>query len=295
MKTVEASCPGACGELFQGALGGTPCLVSCPIDLRSVIRAASSPGEGLSLPPGMVKTERAAKAFLTGRTGGGRSYVLERLRGLPEGKGYASSTADILAALACLSSLEGVSLSPEEGTAIALSVEPTDSLAWPGLALLDHRRGQIMEYLGPPPSMSVLVLDWGGVVDTEKFNMEYSPSHLEPLATLHREAFSLVRGGTEEGDPEKIGRGASMSARAWNKILEKPRLEECFALCERLGGFGVCAAHSGTLCGILLPPVRETDGGEILEKAAAELPSGWTGSLRQVTGGGAKATATGKE
>ena len=293
MRTASASCPGACGELFQGALAGTACLVSCPIDLRSVIKASASPEEGLILPPGMTKTEKAARTFLAGRTGSRGGYVLERPRRLPEGKGYASSTADILAALACLASLEGVSLSPEEATALALSVEPTDSLAWPGLALLDHRRGRVMEYLGPPPPMSVLVLDWGGAVDTEKFNLGYSPAQLESLASLHQEAFSLVRRGTEEGDPEKIGRGASMSARAWNDILEKPGLDECFALCARLGGFGVCVAHSGTLCGILLPPSGAAAEREILERAASELPPGWTGELRQVISGGAK--ATGKE
>lgn len=284
MTVVTASCPGACGELFQGMAEGEYCLVSCPIDVRSVIRVESSRGEGLVFPPEMSKTGRAAKAFLERRGGG---FTIERLKGLPEGRGYASSTADILAALACLARLDGIYLTPEEATAIALSIEPTDSLAWPGLALLDHRGGRVMEYLGPPPPMSVLVLDWGGAVDTEEFNRKYSASDLAPLSPLHAEAFSLVRGGIEEGDPEKTGRGASMSARAWNGILEKPRLDECFALCTRLGGFGVCAAHSGTLTGILLPPEAGAQEADILERAERELPRGWKGRLTAVVSGGA--------
>lgn len=284
MTVVVASCPGACGELFQGMAEGEYCLVSCPIDVRSVIRVESSREGGLHFPLEMSKTGRAAEAFLERR---GDGFTIERLKGLPEGRGYASSTADILAALTCLARLEGVSLSPEEASAIALSVEPTDSLAWPGLALLDHRCGRVMKYLGPPPPMAVLVLEWGGSVDTVDFNCRHRASDLAPLSSLHNRAFDLVRSGAEQGDPEKIGRGASMSARAWNRILEKPWLEECFALCGRLKGFGVCVAHSGVLTGILLPPEAGEQEEEIIKRAEKELPPGWKGTITPLVCGGA--------
>ena len=286
MTTVAAACPGTCGELFQGTLEGIPCLVSCPIDRYARIRITARPGEGLSLPGEMSKTRRALEAFLGRRFLGGKNLAVERMEALPEGKGYASSTADILSALACAATLAGISLPPEEASSIALSVEPTDSIAWPGLALLDHREGRIMRFLGPPPPLSVFVLDWGGTVDTEEFNSRNSRPVLESLAPLHREAFSLVLRGVEQGDPEALGRGASLSARASARLLEKPRLDECFALCSLLGGYGVCVAHSGTLYGILLPSGAAGREDEILGTAARRLSPGWEGRMHSVVSGG---------
>jgi len=286
MTTVAAACPGTCGELFQGTLDGVSCLVSCPIDRYARIRVTARPGKGLSLPGEMSKTRRALEMFMESRSPAGRNLAVERLEALPEGKGYASSTADILSALACAASLAGISLPPEEASAIALSVEPTDSIAWPGLALLDHREGRIMRYLGPPPPLSVLVLDWGGTVDTEEFNRRDSRAVLSALAPLHREAFSQVLRGVEQGDPEVLGRGASLSARASARLLEKPRLDECFALCSQLDGYGVCVAHSGTLYGILLPSGAEGREGEIFETAARRLSPGWEGRVHSLVSGG---------
>jgi L-threonine kinase len=286
MSTVAAACPGTCGELFQGTLDGVPCLVSCPIDRYARIRVTARPGEGLSLPGEMSKTRRALENFLERRPLAGRNLVVERLDALPEGKGYASSTADILSALACAATLAGISLPPEEASSIALSVEPTDSIAWPGLALLDHREGRIMRFLGPPPPLTVLVLDWGGTVDTEEFNSRDSRPVLSSLAALHREAFSLVLRGVEQGDPETLGRGASMSARAAARLLDKPRLDECFALCSLLEGHGVCVAHSGTLYGILLPSGAAGREGDILETAARRLSPGWEGKVHSLVPGG---------
>lgn len=286
MTTVTAACPGTCGEFFQGTLDGVPCLVSCPIDKYARIRVTARPGAGVSLPGEMSKTRRALETFLERRSLAGKNIVVERLEALPEGKGYASSTADILSALACTASLAGIPLPPEEASSIALAVEPTDSIAWPGLALLDHRGGRIMRFLGPPPPLSVLLLDWGGTVDTEEFNSRDSRPVLEPLVPLHREAFSLVLRGVEHGDPEALGRGASLSARAAVRLLEKPHLDECFALCSLLGGYGVCVAHSGTLYGILLPSGAADREGDILETAVRRLSPGWGGKMHSVVPGG---------
>ena len=286
MTTVAAACPGTCGELFQGTLDGVPCLVSCPIDRYARIRVTARPAEGLALPREMSKTRRDLKTFLQRWSLPGRNLLVERLDALPEGKGYASSSADILSALGCAASLAGISLPPEEASAIALSVEPTDSIAWPGLALLDHREGRIMRFLGPPPPLSVFVLDWGGTVDTEEFNSSDSRPVLSALAALHREAFSLVLLGVEQGDPEALGRGASLSARASARLLDKPRLDECFALCSLLEGYGVCVAHSGTLYGILLPSGAAGREDEILGTAIRRLSPGWEGRMHSVVSGG---------
>ncbi|HPE65914.1 MAG TPA: hypothetical protein PK849_07020, partial [Synergistales bacterium] len=149
MKRVVAAFPGTCGELFQGTLDGVQCLVSCPVDRTARLELILEEGEGISVPPEMSKTRRALELALARRPLAGALRV-RRLEALPEGKGYASSTADILAALYGLANLSGTPLTPEDASRIALAVEPTDSIAWSGLALLDHREGRVMQFLGPP-------------------------------------------------------------------------------------------------------------------------------------------------
>ena len=287
MKRVAASFPGTCGELFQGTLDGVPCLVSCPVDRFARLELTLESGEGLSVPPSMSKTRRALELALARRPLSGALRV-RRFESLPEGKGYASSTADILAALYGLAQLADVPLPPEEASGIALAVEPTDSIAWPGLALLDHREGRIMRFLGPPPDLAVLVVDEGGVVDTEEFNRRDNNAVLASLASAHGEAFSLLKDGVERGDPASIGEAATISAEACRRVLEKPLLERCRALARSLGGYGVCVAHSGTLYGILLPAAALGERKHVETDAARALPEAAEIRLHALVPGGAR-------
>lgn len=282
--------PGTCGELFQGVVDGVPCLVSCPVDRFAVLRVSSG-RTALSIPPGMVKTKRAllrAGRVLPMSAG----LSVERIEALPEGMGYASSTADILCALYGAAALSGASLEPDRATRIALSVEPTDSIAWPGLALLDHREGRIMEFLGPPPPMDVLVLHWGGTVDTVRFNVRDVAASLAALAPIYEEALALLREGVLRCSPEAVAEGASLSADACSGWADKPHLEECRALCLALGGIGVCVAHSGTLYGVLFPRGGLPGDDPAVERAmAGRLTPGWSAELRAVVPGGLRLPA----
>lgn len=285
MKRVVAAFPGTCGELFQGTLDGVQCLVSCPVDRTARLELILEEGEGISVPPEMRKTRRALELALARRPLPGALRV-RRLEALPEGKGYASSTADILAALYGLANLSGTPLTPEDASRIALAVEPTDSIAWPGLALLDHREGRVMRFLGPPPPLAVLVVDEGGVVDTEEFNRRDSRALLASLVSTHREAFALLKEGVERGDPAEVGEAATLSAEACRRVLEKPLLERCRALVRSLGGYGVCVAHSGTLYGLLLPVALLNEKEHVTEAAARALPEAAEIRLHALAAGG---------
>jgi L-threonine kinase len=289
MKRVAAAFPGTCGELFQGTIDGVPCLVSCPVDRMARLQLTLGEGTGLDVPPAMSKTRRAIESVLEEHPFEG-SIRIDRLRGLPEGKGFASSTADILAGLYAIAELSGTVLSPEQATRTALAVEPTDSIAWPGLALLDHREGRIMEFLGAPPPLAVLVVDEGGIVNTEEFNRRDCRDILTSLAPMHREAFSLLKEGIRKGDPEETGEAASLSAEACRLVLEKPLLDKCRTLARTLGGYGVCVAHSGTLYGILLPlPLLDAGEREAVLKAAMHaLPEAAEIRLHTLVPGGAR-------
>ena len=133
---------------------------------------------------------------------------------IPAGKGMGSSSADIAAAVAAAGLAAGCPLPPVDIARIALSVEPTDGVMFPGIALFDHRRGRIAESLGPPPPMEAIVIDRGGQVDTLAFNAVDRAAQWAAVADRTEAALELVRAGVRRQDAGLIGRGATVSARA---------------------------------------------------------------------------------
>ena len=256
-RAATMRAPGSCGELAQGMVDGDYFLVSCPIDMHSTARVTLSPGDGrMDAPPDAPKSRQAVKLTLAHF---GRDDVDARLRlssQLPRGKGMASSTADvsatIVATAATAVALDATrDISPQTVAAIALRVEPSDSIMLPGIAVLDHKRGNIAETLGDPPPMRVVVLDFGGDVDTLAFNGVNRDGILREMQPEFEEALSLIRRGARNGSAADIGAGATRSAIANQRLLYKPQLDAVIRLADDAGAVGVNAAHSGTVLGML--------------------------------------------
>ena len=255
-EAVRVALPGTCGELVQGTLDGGDCLVSCPIDRYSIAEVCLQQGAGWTVPADAGKTRAALQAGLA-YIGQLHSSGCVRLHTeLPRSRGYGSSTADIGATLYALGQAAGRGLTPVEVAKLALQVEPSDSSLFPTLALWDHRHGQRYEALGVPPRLTVLVLDPGGEVDTVAFNRLDHRQILRRLASQHREAFTLLRQGLQQGDAEAIGAAATLSATAHQAILFNQWLPPVLGLARDVKALGVCRAHSGTLLGLLLDPRR---------------------------------------
>ena len=293
-RRVSASAPGTCGELAQGMLDGILCMVTCPIDLYSVATVELWPGppaihgkEGIHGPPDSPKARRAARAtldYLGAPDMQGRLWLDSPL---PRGKGMASSTADVAAAIVATAMAMGREISPLQVAEIALAVEPSDGVMISDIAVFDHREGRIARSLGPPPPMRVLVLDFGGSVDTMEFNRAGRDEVLKRLGPRMAEAVSLIEDGILRGDPLRIGRGATVSALANQDVLFNPHLEPVLELSRRVGAVGVNVAHSGTVIGMLFP-----EDAALVERAAAaakmQLP-GLQSALRcRIVGGGVK-------
>ena len=247
-----ASAPGTCGELAQGVLDGTPVMATCPIDLFSTATVELSKGTGRVRGP--VSLPKACRAVELTLTLMGRSDVDVLLRiesPLPRRKGMASSTADIVAAIGATAAALNAEISIFQQAELALSIEPSDGVMLPGIALFDHRGGRIARSLGDPPEMRVLVLEFTGVVDTESFNAVDRSAELQRQAARFRDALDLITKGLESGDCKLIGRGATQSALAYQAVLPKPQLPAVLALGQTAGAVGVNVAHSGTVMGIL--------------------------------------------
>jgi len=260
--TATASAPGTCGELVQGMTGGAHFLVTCPINQFSrataTLRAAGSrdAAGGVSGIDHLPKARQAvAKALemLAPQLGVARlSAEVSIANPIPAGKGMGSSSADITAALGAVGLAAGKPFSPYDIAGIALSVEPTDGVMFPGIALIDHRRGSIAESLGPPPPLEVIVIDTGGTVDTLEFNRVDRTALWEKVASRTDEALELVREGIRRGDPKLLGRGATISAQAGHLPDVGEWIERAAAFAESESAAGINVAHSGTVVGILL-------------------------------------------
>lgn len=245
--------PGTCGELAQGVLQGSNFLITCPVNLYSEVSIKLLPHTADIIgAEGKIKALTAVKKVLT-KYNCTYGFELSFRSDLPIGKGMASSTADVAAAALAAALALGEELTPDMVADLALSIEPSDGIFYPGIVMFDHLNGTIRRQLGNPPHLKILVFDWGGEVDTIEFNRKQDlwQKNLQKEAALQR-AVELLRAGMRTKSSAKIGEAASISAIANQAILYKPKLEKLLEVVLEHGGLGVNVAHSGTVVGVLL-------------------------------------------
>lgn len=246
---IRVKAPGSCGELVQGTINGQNFLVTCPVDLFSAVEVRL--GDETIQNAGEKVLDAIERTFAYLGVAIDRYGVTVQSE-LPLGKGMASSSADISAACQAAALAVGKVLTPDEIADIALAIEPTDAIFYPGIIAFDHVQGKIRKNMGMPPAMNIAVFDVGGEVDTVSFNQR---TDLAVLNTVKEqsvsEAFELIVQGIAAGDCALIGRGATLSARANQDILFKPCLETVIDIGNRYDAAGVSVAHSGTVLGSL--------------------------------------------
>ena len=304
--TATALAPGTCGELAQGMTGGVDFLITCPVNqfARATATLYAGPGNAADTDAAgdgagplvsgidhLPKTRQAvalALAEISGRAGiANPSAALSVSSPIPVGKGMGSSSADITAAMSAVSAAAGIALPPEVIARIALAVEPTDGVMFPGIAMFDHRQGRIAESLGPPPPLEIIAVDRGGQVDTLAFNAVDRTAQWAAVADQTAAALDLVRAGIKRGDPELVGRGATISAQAGHPPGAGEWVERAIALAADIGAVGVNVAHSGTIVGILLD-ARQRRSKPTFRRAQQEFADAESVRHLRVIGGGVR-------
>lgn len=244
---------GTFGELVQGRdEQGVDFLVTLPISRWSTATFVADPDlrDIRVQPTHKHKALRVACAVVAGcgYPGGGR-LVLEST--IPEGKGLASSSADLVATARAVGGALGVAMVPARIEECLRGIEPSDGVMYDAVAVFNHRQVRLRRLLGSLPPMTVVGLDEGGVVDTVAFNRDKEPY---PVDAPREQAALLVEleRAVRAGDLRAVGRAATRSAELNQSLLPKRHLP---ALCEaaaRLGALGVVIAHSGTVAGLLI-------------------------------------------
>jgi len=251
---VRVKVPGSCGELVQGIKENKNFHITCPINLFSYVSASLNPSQKES-PLTRPKAHQAMKRILKLLHKEETPLKIQIHSQIPMEKGMASSTADIIGVCSSIATLLGEKISAEKIAKIALSIEPTDGIMFKNIVCFDHLEGKILEIIGKPPKMKILVIDPGICINTMEFHKrtDLTKLYLE-IQNQSLIALKLVERGIKEQNIELIGEGATLSALANQKILFKPHLNQILSVSKKMGALGVNVAHSGTVVGVLLPP-----------------------------------------
>ncbi|MBP2621339.1 GHMP family kinase ATP-binding protein [Streptococcus panodentis] len=246
MREIKISCPGSCGELFQGLFGEQEVLLSYGIDRRScaALQAADAP-ESVQLPGEKV---RQAVALLAE----GDSLALCRESNLPVGKGYSSSTADMISCLQAAAVQRGQLLTAAELTRLCACIEPTDSVAFADWTAINPLSGQIIWQTDWRPDLYVYILE--PAQEQATLDLVRMKDCCSYPAAESQQLLPLFQKACRQRDVEQVGQLATYSALLNDQRLPKPYLKELMRLTEEFSFPGLNIAHSGTLVGLLLRP-----------------------------------------
>ena len=121
--TMIASCPGSCGELFQCVVDGREFLMSYGIEKKSQVLIGPQTGVvGEELRPKMLRVINE----LTDQIDFDFSFQTD----ISVGKGYSSSTADMLSILGAYFSCKQKEVSVPLLTSLCSKIEPSDSVGF---------------------------------------------------------------------------------------------------------------------------------------------------------------------
>jgi L-threonine kinase len=189
---------------------------------------------------------------------------------IPEGRGHASSSADLTALCRAMAQWLGVPLADDDIMRLCCELEPSDAVCHRVPTLFDFIYGEILLRYDDPPPMAALVLDEGGSVDTVTMRrLPYTAAESERLAL----AFDLVDRGFRLGDLALVGRAAMISAEVNQRRAYKRNFAAARDVARDCGSHGVSVAHSGTTLALLFDR-HEVEGVRAASAALSTLAPG---------------------
>lgn len=255
--TYYVRAPGTCGEFLQGSIDGQSFLVTCPINrysyaLSNVIQPFSK--EFCALQPKSAQARKLVQELVQQKNKNQICPPVYVRSDILQGKGMASSSADISVTAMATALAMDYDLSLKELEQICLSVEPTDASFYQGVTQFDYIKGTISKPLGMCPPLKILVFDEGGSIDTVSFNKRADlQNKILEKESIIQESFDLFKQGLITHDIKLIGQAATLSAFGNQRILYKPNLYDFHDVGNSYNSVGTIIAHSGTIMGLLFP------------------------------------------
>jgi L-threonine kinase len=238
--------PGSFGEVIQGTIHGKDLLLSCPINLFTKVKIFETKEK-----KPVYYNEKSRKLMKNILALWGYEKYLDSLdieisSEIPIGKGFASSTADLCGVYHSLIKIFKKEFNQEELLSECIKIEPTDSIIFDSMTLLDYKKGKYNEKLGEYFTFYILAFEGNKVVDTVKFNSLNLPP-LKDISFLKEH----LKCGIENQDTKELARVSTISITENTHRINYSILNEVLKIKERTGGLGIIGAHSGDALGII--------------------------------------------
>lgn len=237
--------PASCGELVQGYLDNEPFLINCPINLYA--KASIYYGESMSRSHKIFPKAIAAAQALYHQD----QHSIQVSSQIPRGKGMASSTAEISAAIA-MAMMQTNSFSMQKLHHHSLSVDhSTDATYLPGIIKLNHLSGEIQASYQKVPALYILAIDQGGTIQTDQVDRERFKHHARKYQSEFRQALHLIERGFHESNARKVAQAATISSTIHQQIEPHLYYQKLITLIEEQVVLGINRAHTGTVLGLM--------------------------------------------
>lgn len=238
--------PASFGEIIQGKIKDKDILCSCPINLFTEVKVFET--KEAKSKYNHLKSSNFLSNLLT--EWGYKDYIknfdIEIKSNIPEGKGFASSTADLCGVYYSLLKLFKKEFKEDEFIRNCINIEPTDSIIFKEMTIFDYKEGKYKRKIGNYCEFNILVFEGNRIIDTVEFNKRSLPplSNVEDLGEMLIEAVG-------NNDIKTIGCCATKSIMRNERRLSYPILPLLLRIKDEIGGYGVIGAHSGDALGII--------------------------------------------
>jgi len=244
---------GTFGELMQGVLlNQRKFMVTFPIELYSYVTFAPKADSSkiITIPEHKIKSNYIAQKILKhfNINMGGELIISSEL---PEGKGLASSSADLVATAYAVASAINVDIEATQIAKFISEIEPSDGVMYPGIVSFYYQEVELIDYLGSAPNLVVVAIDEGYIIDTLLYN-EKEKFYTEACAPKYQDMLTRMVDAIRKKDFAVVGELSTESAMMNQKNNPKQFLHDLISISNEIKGLGVCVAHSGSFIGILL-------------------------------------------
>ncbi|MCI1945240.1 GHMP family kinase ATP-binding protein [Clostridium luticellarii] len=254
---VTAAYPGSFGEIVQGKMENRDILLSCPVDVYTEVKLTECHN------PVRRANLKKSSNFLFNilKSWGYEKYYknidIEINSQIPQGKGLASSTADLCGVYYCLIDMFNRKFNELELVRNCVNIEPTDSIIFKKMTLFDYKNGKYSCTLGDYLSYDVLAFEGYGAVDTVEFNHRDLPELSDVTALI-----PVLKEAVEEKNLEKLAYVSTESIIKNQGRLYYEFLDRIIDIKKRTSGLGIMGAHSGNALGIIYKGREEIDFAE---------------------------------